>query len=447
LAFSGLAGDIVRAIAPQTEAAPVALLLSLLAAIGNIVGSGPHWQVGGSRHGLRVWPVLVGTTSRGRKGTAWSALIPLLALIAADWLQHCVASGLASGEGLMWSVRDAISRTEPLREGGRIVGYQEVLDDAGVDDKRLFVIEEEFSAPLQVMKRERNILSPVMRQAWDHGNLRTLTKNAPVTATGAHITITGHITQHELLRYLDTTEAGNGFANRFLWACVHRSQLLPSGGRLDEVVLRPLADRLGQVLATAEQIDYMARDRAAEQLWATIYAALSTEAVGLLGAITSRAEAQVMRLAAIYAVLERTAVIGTQHLLAAVALWDYLEASVEYIFGDALGNPIADAIRAELQQRERLTRTEMRDLFQRNVPAARIDEALQQLAAAGQARMTRHDTGGRPVEVWQLSEHFGRFDRFGRARQGQPGGILARVLDAPIDDGRQTGVAEDVPYD
>jgi hypothetical protein len=33
-----------------------------------------------------------------------------------------------------------------------------------------------------------------------------------------------------LLRLLKDTEAFNGFANRFLWICVRRAQLLPDGG-------------------------------------------------------------------------------------------------------------------------------------------------------------------------------------------------------------------------
>ena len=37
------------------------------------------------------------------------------------------------------------------------------------------------------------------------------------TATGAQVSIVGHITQDEFRRYLTATEAGNGFGNRFVW--------------------------------------------------------------------------------------------------------------------------------------------------------------------------------------------------------------------------------------
>ena len=106
------------------------------------------------------------------------------------------------------------------------------------------VVEPEFASPLRVSERDGNTLSPVIRQSWDTGRLRVLTKNSPARSTGAHISIIGHVTKDELLKYLTDTEAGNGFANRFLWVAVRRSKLLPDGGRLHTVDFAPLIRRL-----------------------------------------------------------------------------------------------------------------------------------------------------------------------------------------------------------
>jgi hypothetical protein len=180
--------------------------MTLLTVVGNIVGRGPHWTVSGTDHGLRLNMVFVGPTSKGRKGTTTGTIKSLLRIAAPEWWDRCVKAGLSSGEGLIWTVRDEIRKLESVKEKGRIVDYEEAIVDPGVDDKRLLVIEEEFASVLKLMSRESNILSAVMRQAWDSGDLRTLTKNNPVTATGAHISIIGHITKDELLRYLDNTE-------------------------------------------------------------------------------------------------------------------------------------------------------------------------------------------------------------------------------------------------
>ena len=98
-----------------------------------------------------------------------------------------VASGLSSGEGLINNVRDAREETNPK------TGKTEVVD-AGVADKRLLVVETEWATVLTRIARDGNSLSAVVRDAWDHGNLSTLTKHDPLKATGAHVSIIGHVT-------------------------------------------------------------------------------------------------------------------------------------------------------------------------------------------------------------------------------------------------------------
>ncbi len=403
-AYYGLAGEIVRALEPSTEADPVGLLVTLLSVVGNIVGPEPHWEVSGSGHGLRIDPVLTGETANGRKGTTWGTIRQLIDIAAPDWLNGCVKSGLSSGEGLIWAVRDEIRKSEPVKEKGRIVDYQEVVVDPGVDDKRLLVIESEFASVLKVMARDGNTLSTTIRQAWDDGNLRTLTKNSPATATGAHVTIIGHVTRDELLRYLDSTETGNGFANRFMFICVRRSKLLPDGGEVDRVRIAELGDKLTQVIETAKNISLITRDAQASEMWRVVYGKLSEGRPGLSGAVLARSEAYVMRIAAIYAVLDRSRKITAAHLKAALALWQYVEDSTRYIFGDALGDTIADTILQALRQSGEMTRSEIVDLFGRHANRAKIDRGLTKLMAAGKVtRSLDRETGGRPREIWRAA--------------------------------------------
>src|SRR5262249_36013415 len=151
-------------------------------------------------------------------------------------------------------------------------------------------------------------------------------------ATGAHISILGHITKQELLRDLDSTSAANGFGNRFLWICVRRSKCLPKGGRHPEEELAPLVDRLQAALEAARRIGLMERDADAEAIWEEVYPELSEGKPGLMGAMIARAEAQVMRLALLYALLDGSDIIRREHMLAALAVWEYYEASARFIF-------------------------------------------------------------------------------------------------------------------
>ena len=103
-------------------------------------------------------------------------------------------------------------------------------------------MQSEFASVLRVMERDGNNLSPLLRDAFDGGILRSMVKRNPQKATGAHISMIGHITRHELLRHLSDTEQHNGFANRLLWCCAKRSQYLPEGGKIDEGKTNDLGD-------------------------------------------------------------------------------------------------------------------------------------------------------------------------------------------------------------
>ena len=404
-ALHGLAGEIVRTIDPYTEADPVAVLATLLTGVGNLMGDGPHFKVEATPHPPRLFTVLVGQTAKARKGTAWSTPRHMLGRVDRAWLNTRVTSGLSSGEGVIYAVRDPRIESRPIKEKGRVEGYEDVTTDKGEQDKRLFVVEEEFSQALKVMKREGNILSPTLRQAWDSGNLHPLTKNDPIKATGAHISILGHITRDELLRHLNETEQGNGFANRFIWIVVKRSKVIPNPSGTPATKLQPLVDRLATCIKFARSIKTILRTTEAEELWAEVYPTLSDGKPGLFGAIIARAEVQVMRLACIYALLDRSPVITPVHLRAALALWEYAEASARYIFGTRLGNPEADRIVAALQMRGTLSESEIHDLFNRHKAAAEIQSALELIANLGLATRSEEETGGRPRAIWRISSH------------------------------------------
>ena len=110
-----------------------------------------------------------------------------------------------------------------------------------------------------------------------------------------------------------------------------------------------------------------------------------------------------MRLGGLYALLDQSAQVTRQHLTAALALWDYCEASARFIFGEALGDPLADEILHALRQHpDGMTRTEISQLFDRNKPAETIIRALTLLAELGLASYQREETKGRAREVWKM---------------------------------------------
>jgi hypothetical protein len=246
-----------------------------------------------------------------------------------------------------------------------------------------------------------------MRNLWDHGKAGSLTKNDRTKCTGAHVSIVGHIVRDELRREMTSTEMCNGFANRIMFVCARRSKALPEGGDLEDGALDMLAFRFAQAVTEARRIGKagaLTRDDDARALWHEVYLRLSEGRPGMLGAVTARAEAIVMRLATVYTVLDGRTQIGVEHLRAALAVWQYCEDSARYVFGDAVGDPVADELLYALRRRpDGMTRTEIRDLFGRHRAGPRIDAALAILAGSGVAASSTEQTSGRPVERWRAT--------------------------------------------
>ena len=209
-------------------------------------------------------------------------------------------------------------------------------------------------------------LSPLLRCAWDGGNLSAHDGHRYIQATEAHISIVGHVTQSELAHHLGHTESHNGFANRCLWTSVRRSKSLPNGGSLPTEQQSAIAAELRRALnwLQSQKELVFSRTPAASELWNDRYDALSQGRGDAYGAATSRAEAQVLRLSAIYAALDRTPLIDACHVEAALAVWDYCLASARLLFDTAPIDPTARRISEALDLApEGLSRAQIRSSF------------------------------------------------------------------------------------
>jgi hypothetical protein len=154
----GLAGEAITCLKPHTESDPAALLLQYLAGFGNAVGRGPHYQIESDRHFANLFVLLAGDTAKARKGTSAGRIRAILELADPTWAVERMMGGMSSGEGVITAVRDPVW---DMRKG-----VLEIVDP-GVADKRLLLYEPEFSSVLTVLNREGNILSHVVRDAWD----------------------------------------------------------------------------------------------------------------------------------------------------------------------------------------------------------------------------------------------------------------------------------------
>jgi hypothetical protein len=326
--------------------------------------------------------LLTGDSSKARKGSSWDHVRRLIAQVDST-IERRILTGLSSGEGLIWAVRDPTG------------------DDTGVPDRRLLIVEPEFASVLKASSREISTLSPTLRSAWDGRPLALLTRTAPARATDAHISLIGHITQAELRRHTNTIELTNGYLNRFLIIACRRVRLLPEGGDHDPLAGTDLPRLLKAAVQQAKSAGQLRLDPHARELWHHIYHQLARPQHGILAHVTARAEAHAIRLALIYALADGARQIGRQHLQAALALSDYAARSAAWALQGATAQPLAEQIHAALRNNPAgLTRSQISSALQHHQPAGHIDRALHALAQTGQAAPTRVRTGGRPAQLW-----------------------------------------------
>jgi hypothetical protein len=402
-ACPGFVGDFVALATRDSEADPAAVCVTMLARFaaevyGHAEGKGPYIHVGETVHPPRLFVVICGSSGKARKGTS---LAPVSKLFTRE---HCdpdemallplparVSGGpLSTGEGLACQVKD---ESEEERTRRRKMNPNAPVRDIG--DKRLMIQDEEFASGLACTKRDGNTLSMGLRCFWDSGDYSPLTKNNPIQVKNAHICIITHITMEELAVALTDVQAFNGFGNRFLWICARRSNVIPWPEAMPIQEIGPIQRELWRLTGKAQTCGLVTVSNGAKEKWASVYPDISREHSGLAGCIINRAEAQTLRLALIYALLDGRSQIEERHLDAALALWGYAQESALYIFGDRSADPLEAKILEALKQGP-LTATELSAVFSRHVPKDRLQPLLQRMEAQQRISITKEKNGGRP---------------------------------------------------
>ena len=162
---------------------------------------------------------------------------------------------------------------------------------------------------------------------------------------------------------------------------------------------------LAWVLGQGNQIHFTTEAR---QVWETLYKQLTSEKAGLIGAALGRGEAQVRRLAVIYAVLDRRENVDVEHLRAACAVWQYCERSTAYIFGadSEEKDEAQEKILTFLKERGEATQAELSiECFKRHGGQC-LKDALEALSAGGKIEFRKEVRGSkiRLTKVWFLKQ-------------------------------------------
>lgn len=381
----GFVGKFLEAVAPWTEATDIGVLAHLIPCLGTILG--PSCYVfAGNKQPPRINSVLVGPTNLGRKGTACGLVDKLMKESCPEFWKRQRLTGLSSGEGLI----------DQLVEEGL--------------DRRLHIVEPEFSRVLTNTNRTGNILSHVVREAYDSGDLAVLTVNAR-KAHGGHVSIVGHITQKELEDNLVSTDVSNGFANRFLWLTTASEKVIPLPKPLPSSLLVPFKSRIKALvqLGSHDKEFVVELDDEAESLWLEIYPSLRENCESVLGCVTARSPSLVLRIALIYCLTNRwhynddKLKISRQELEAAMGVWKIAQKSSEIIFGTTGRDRMSEKILKMLEGGP-LNKTEINSAFSSNkktVITRTLNELIEEGAVASEKLKT--EGRGRPPIYYELA--------------------------------------------
>jgi len=409
-AIHGPIGQYVEEVAPLTEADPAAILMQALVMFGNRLGRSVKYYVGSSIHHANEFLLIVGSTSRGKKGMSRdmaevlfqnTAPVSEIVMESDDGIEAtgCLSDpligysrkGLSTGQGLIHAVRDAT----PARG--------EKPADQGIKDKRLLIIEPEFQRVLAQVRKQDSTLSSTLRDFFDSGNAALMNKVEPIKATNAHVSLIAHISPEELKAQTIATDYQNGFLNRF-WICMaRRSQFIPMPVTISAEMFTHIRDQLRNALRSAQITPRpLTMDDQAKEYFHAIYETeLEKERHGVTESLLARAAPHVCRMAIIYAKADNAMQIRRPHLRAAHALWKYSEKSAEYLFGRSTGNKHADKILAMLEEApEGMTATQIYEGTGKNLNEKIRADAMEVLERQGMVIRQQATPNGRTVDLW-----------------------------------------------
>jgi hypothetical protein len=405
-ALHGICGQVVSTATRYNEADPAAVLITTLVGLGAMIGRGPFIRVGDTVHHTRLFAAIVGASSRARKGSSADPVKRLLlraeqrivisvALARGGRAQALIVSPgpLSTGEGVVWAIRDASDHAK---------GKYGRPSDPGVKDKRMLVLDGELGSALRAMQRSGN-LSAVLRTLWDGGDVVPMTKTCRIRTTEPHVCVVGHITRQDLTRWLGESNIWNGVGGRFLWIAARRPRLVALPKPMPDNCVEMLAGQLATVVSAAQSAGEITLSADATSAWESEYARLSRDEPGAVGAVTSRAEAQVMRLAMLYALLDGSTMVRSAHLSAALALWRYSLSSARLIFGGIEEDPLIGRILEALSSGPK-AQSELHASLSKHTKATALRNALNALQTDGRIISTTKPTGGKPVTIWNLNK-------------------------------------------
>jgi hypothetical protein len=352
--YRGPLGEITRSIEPYTDSDPIGIHASVLALLGAIVGREPHVEFEAYQP-LLIWPILLGDTNLGRKGSATNHALRLFEAAFPKFMQQRVQPSLpASGAAI---ISGLVTRAIRL-EGADAFEDSEVYDpedDEGEAPKsgvktyvskpgyRGVILAREMKTFLQRSKMD-STMSGTLREMWEGQRVDGETKKEHYALVDPHVALICHIPPEEFVLNFSVSDAAGGSMNRMFPVFVHRSRILKFPRKLPAAVMDKNVRTITRMVEFAAKCGELEPDAAAYKLWdERIWEELDTESNKnkTMKQFAGRVMPYTWRLAGLYALGRRSRTISAADLESAAAVAKYMMETVEYVFSEVIPVGIA----------------------------------------------------------------------------------------------------------
>jgi len=402
--FDGLLGDIVKKIDPSTESGIMGLYSHALGYFSHIIGKNPHY-VSGYGNFIRVnqYILSVGKSSNGRKGTANASIGHFVREAWDPNFYEQVYGNFGSGEGLIKKLTTPKADEE---------------EDFIPERPTVLLIDEEFESTMTICSRPSEILNGVLLKAFELIPLdRIIANQLDLRANDYWFNQIAHITPKQLMIKFkkDQQNVNRGFYNRYIYFLTgktkHVSSTVPinwihNNQNLMELFREQMhwASSQGEIKmspeAEAEYLEFKIRTSPIDDLE-------SDETT--IDIMLARFDRHCISLAMLFYLLdtERHAEIQATHIAQAIAVLDYVDQTIHWLFDSLTGDDLADKLYTYISDKGEVTKSVISNEVGQNNSARiqKINVALLHLIRNQFVEEFEIPSATKPSKAFRIAKH------------------------------------------
>lgn len=336
--FRGWVGEYRDAVAHTTEAGDAFHLATALTVIGGFMGRRAWCLYGGQRTYPSLFSVLVGSAGGSRKDSAVKRGI---------YASGIVGHGLNAMQG------------EPYHLITDIGSSQALIANLAENEQVVVYLSELAKVTRNARRTGTSDIMPTLLQLWDCPNeIETVSLSARKEGIGRaeapFLSLIACIQPEILSIEFGAEDSESGLTSRLSYFCgTGKADPLPDPPAPDPVEMQSLYSRLASIRHDLKPAFGIPVDPDTRDIWAGFYRADRARRSSNLAEdrIRTRLATKVKRYALIYAVSERSPMVGRDHLLAGIDLVEWEWGQVTRIAGDwgaSVGNSLERRIKEVL---------------------------------------------------------------------------------------------------